>query len=138
MPGPSPLALLVCTPAISPEPRSSNQQQWQPLVLPGPGAGGRCSPPKKGKAPIPGQGQCHLVWGGEGSGSSRWNSPGPGGQETGVLVPAVPFSSCVALSSTFSEPPSAELCNEGDDAASVSCCDGKIQGGYVSYTDICH
>lgn len=41
VPGPSLLAVPVCTPAISPE---SDEQQWQPLVFPGPGAGGKSGP----------------------------------------------------------------------------------------------
>lgn len=52
--GPSPLAVPVCTPAVSPEPPSSGEQQWQPLVLPDLGQVG-------GKTPTPRQGRCHLM-----------------------------------------------------------------------------
>lgn len=46
--GPSLLAVPVCTPAIplSPEP---DEQQWQPLVFPGPGAGGKPGPNRRAR-----------------------------------------------------------------------------------------
>lgn len=73
---PPPLAVPVCTPAISPESGGgSDDKQWQALVLPDPGGRWEVGSQQEGKAPTPRQGQYQLVWKGKGNGSSRWNSP---------------------------------------------------------------